>query len=114
MKLLLIPTLFLVFAGTQVFAQAPEEQGAFDLNQNPLEPGQAPVHDPRLAPSKETGGIILQQETLDLPKEAAIVFAGSKKKSPISKDFIFGFISGSILVAFVSFFMLKFAKKSTQ
>lgn len=100
---------FIAFANI-AFAQT-EEQGIFNLNQNPLEPGQAPVNDSRLAPGKDGGGIILPQENNDLPSEAAILFAGKKKKSVIGKDFIFGFITGGAFIAFVSFFMLKFSRK---
>ncbi len=92
-----------------VLAQT-EEEGAFDSNQNLLAPGRSPVTDPRLAPSEDAGGIVLPQESSDLPLEAAIVF-GDKNKALISKDFILGFISGSILISFVAFFMLKFAKQ---
>jgi len=102
--------LFFFALANSALAQNTEDEGIFNLNKNPFAPGSAPVSDPRLAPTKETGGIILPQENSDLPKEAAIVFGDKKKQSPISKDYIFGFISGSVLIAFVSFFMLKFAK----
>ena len=88
-----------------------EEPGAFQLNDDSLRPGQAPVNDPRLSGGKETGGIILPQENSDLPLEAAIVFDDKKKKSPVSKEFVLGFISGSALISFAAFFMLKFAKR---
>ena len=107
MKTLFVVIIFFSVA-VPVLAQSSEEESASNLHQNPLLPGQAPVNDPRLFPSKEGGGIILPHDSSDLPKEVALVFEDKKKRSPISKDFILGFISGGILTASVSFFMLKF------
>ena len=111
MKFLLVISIFFTLVLAAPAAAQTEEQGDFDLNQNPLAPGDSPVFDQRLAPAKDSGGIALPQANSDLPPEAAIAFGDKKKKSPTSKDFIFGFISGSILISFVAFFMLKFAKQ---
>lgn len=108
MKFFASALLFLILT-LPVFAQV-EEKGVFQLNQNPLEPGQAPVGDPRFAPNNEADGIILPQENSDLPLEVAVVFDEKKKRLPASKDFIFGFIAGGAFIAFVSFFMLKYAR----
>lgn len=109
MKFFLSILLFLTFA-LPTFAQV-EEEGVFSLDQNPLAPGQAPINDERLAPGKESSGIILPEENSDLPLEAAIAFGDKKQKSPISKDFILGFTAGGAFIFFVAFFMLKFSKK---
>lgn len=106
-----ILALLFIFFAHSALAQS-EEEGMFQLNQNALEPGKTPVYDERLAPINDGSGIILPQENKDLPLEAAIVFRDKKKSHFISKNFIFGFFIGGVLIAFTSFFMLKFAKKS--
>lgn len=93
-------------------ASQTEEEGLFQLNQNPLAPGQTPVHDERLTPNKDASGIVLPQGNNNLPFETAFLLGDKKKKPFISKDFIFGFITGGAFIAFVSFFMLKYARKS--